>query len=182
MLYSSITSHHFHQILVSQSAFIFHEILSTALFSTSQTSEMHCSITTDRRIISQPRYMVVGRAVASVRPLVPGPPFEIGVPHLTFGSPVAAYIPYCISKMWPPLLVFGPSFWFLAPPAAKSWRPAWLLVDTESKIFVTITKTELKQQFLHILVKGTTSVCELLVSGPWEPPPAPPGRGGPSYF
>jgi len=37
-------------------------------------------------------------------------------PHFTFGPPVAAYIQYCIFKMWPPLLVFGPSFWFLAPP------------------------------------------------------------------
>ena len=36
-------------------------------------------------------------------------------PHFTFGPPAAAYIQYCIFKMWPPLLVFGPSFWFLAP-------------------------------------------------------------------
>ena len=28
--------------------------------------------------------------------------------------------------MCPPLLVFGPSFSFLAPPAAISWRRAWL--------------------------------------------------------
>ena len=27
-----------------------------------------------------------------------------------------------------PLLVFGPSFWFSAPPAAKSWRRACLHV------------------------------------------------------
>jgi len=45
----------------------------------------------------------------------PAPPFEIGAPHFTFGPPVATYIQYCILKMWPPLLVFGPSFWFLAP-------------------------------------------------------------------
>jgi len=51
--------------------------------------------------------------------------FEIGAPHFMFGPPVAAYIQHCILKMWPPLLVFGPSFWFLAPPAAKSWRRAW---------------------------------------------------------
>jgi len=61
MLYSSITSYHFQEILVSQSAIICHKILSTAIFSTSQTSKMHCSTTTDCRIISQPRYMVVGR-------------------------------------------------------------------------------------------------------------------------
>jgi len=61
MLYSSITSYNFQQILVSHSAIICHEILSTALFSTSQTSKMPCSATADRRIISQPRYMVVGR-------------------------------------------------------------------------------------------------------------------------
>jgi len=42
------------------------------------------------------------------RPVVPGPPFEIGASHFTFGSPVAAYIQYCILKMCPP-------FWFLAP-------------------------------------------------------------------
>ena len=54
----------------------------------------------------------------------PAPPFEIGASHFTFGPLVAAYIQYCIFKMWPP-------FWFLAPlsgfcpPAAKSWRRAW---------------------------------------------------------
>jgi len=58
---SSITSYHFQQILVSQSDINCHEILSSALFSTSQTSKMHCSTTTDRRIVSQPRYMVVDR-------------------------------------------------------------------------------------------------------------------------
>ena len=41
MLYSSITSYHFQQILMPQSAIICHEILSTALFSTSQTSKIH---------------------------------------------------------------------------------------------------------------------------------------------
>jgi len=54
----------------------------------------------------------------------PVPPFEIGAPHFMFGPPVAAYIQYCILKMWPPLLVFGPSFSFLAPPAGTSWRRA----------------------------------------------------------
>jgi len=39
MLHNSITSSHFQQILVPQSAIICHEILSTALFSTSQTSK-----------------------------------------------------------------------------------------------------------------------------------------------
>ena len=48
--------------------------------------------------------------------VVPGPPHLKSVPpNFTFGPPVAAYIQYCIFKMWPPLLVFGPSFWFLAP-------------------------------------------------------------------
>jgi len=45
----------------------------------------------------------------------PAHPFEICAPHFTFGPLVAAYIQYSILKMWPPLLVFGPSFWFLAP-------------------------------------------------------------------
>jgi len=45
------------------------------------------------------------RAVASGGPVVPGPPFEIGAPHFTFGPPVAAYIQYCILKMCPPMLL-----------------------------------------------------------------------------
>ena len=58
-------------------------------------------------------------------PVVPGPPHLKSVPpHVTFGPPVAAYIQYCILKIWPPLLVFGHSC-FLAPPAATSWRRAW---------------------------------------------------------
>jgi len=64
-----------------------------------------------------------GRSPAG-RPVVPGPPFEICAPHFTFGPLVAAYIQYNIFKMWPPLLVFGPSFWFLAPFAAIFWRRA----------------------------------------------------------
>jgi len=47
-------------------------------------------------------------------PVVPGPLFEIGAPHITFGPPVATYIQYCILKMWP-------LFWILAP------RPPLLL-------------------------------------------------------
>ena len=54
MLYRSITCYYFQQILVSQSAIICHEILSTALFSASQTSKMHCSTITDSRIVLQP--------------------------------------------------------------------------------------------------------------------------------
>ena len=46
--------------------------------------------------------------------VVPGPPLKIGAPHFTFGPPVATYIQYCIFKMWPPLLFFGPSG-FLPP-------------------------------------------------------------------
>jgi len=47
--------------------------------------------------------------------VVPAPQFEIGAPHFMFGPLVATYIQYCIFKMWPPLLVFGLSFWFLDP-------------------------------------------------------------------
>ena len=38
---------------------------------------------------------------------------------------VAAYIQYSTLKMWSPLQVFGPSYWF-GPPAAKSWQRACL--------------------------------------------------------
>ena len=47
--------------------------------------------------------------------VVPGPPFEIGSPHFSFGPPLTAYIQYYILKIWPPLLAFGPSFCYLAP-------------------------------------------------------------------
>jgi len=53
----------------------------------------------------------------------PAPPFEIGAPHLTFGPPVAAYIQYCIFKIWPPFW-FWPLFLVFGPPATKSWRRA----------------------------------------------------------
>ena len=36
-------------------------------------------------------------------------------PHFTFGPLVAGYVQYSILKMWPPLLGFCPSYWFLAP-------------------------------------------------------------------
>ena len=45
----------------------------------------------------------------------PAPHLKSVLHHFRFGPPVAAYIQYCILKMWPPLLFFGPSFWFLAP-------------------------------------------------------------------
>ena len=65
------------------------------------------------------------RAVASGGVVVSGSAhLKLVSPHFTFGPPVAAYIQYCILKMWSPLLTFGPSFWFLASPAAKSWRRA----------------------------------------------------------
>ena len=56
------------------------------------------------------------RAVAIGGASGPRPPHLKSVtPPFTFGTPVATYIQYCIFKMCPP-------FWFLAPPAAKSWR------------------------------------------------------------
>jgi len=57
------------------------------------------------------------RAVASGGASGALPPFEIGAPHLTFDPPVAAYIQYCILKMWPP-------FWFLAP-LFGFWPPCY---------------------------------------------------------
>jgi len=65
------------------------------------------------------------RAVASGGASGARPPHMKSVlPHFTFGPLIAAYIQYSILKMWPTLLVFGPSFWFLATPAAKLWRQA----------------------------------------------------------
>jgi len=66
-----------------------------------------------------PKYRVVarGRGSGAWHPHLKSVP-----PYFTFDSPVAAfaaYIQYCISKMRPLHLVFG-------PPAAKSWRRACL--------------------------------------------------------
>jgi len=54
-------------------------------------------------------------------------------PHFTFGPLVAAYIQYCILKMWSPLLVLAPPSGFWPPlllnpgdgpaPTAVVWRP-----------------------------------------------------------
>jgi len=52
--------------------------------------------------------------------VVPDPPFEIGSPPFYVWPLFDVYIQCCILKMCPP------SFWFLAPPAAKSWRRAYL--------------------------------------------------------
>ena len=54
----------------------------------------------------------------------PAPHLKSVPPHFAFGPPVVTYIQYCILKR-------GPPFWFLAPPAAKSWRRAW--AGTESQ-------------------------------------------------
>jgi len=67
------------------------------------------------------------RAVASGGPCVPEP-------HIWNRClPISRLVPGCyIHPMLyfenvAPLLVFGPSFWFLPPPAGKSWRRAWLM-------------------------------------------------------
>ena len=43
----------------------------------------------------------------SRRQWCPAPYLKSVPPHFTFGPPVAAYIQYCISKIWPHLLFFG---------------------------------------------------------------------------
>ena len=53
--------------------------------------------------------------IASGGPVMPGPLFEICEPPFHVWSLVAPYIQNRILKMWGPLLVFGPSTWFLAP-------------------------------------------------------------------
>ena len=58
-------------------------------------------------------------------------------PYFTFGPLVAPYIQYSVLKMWPPLLVFGPSIWFLTNSAAKSWRRTWLHSSQSMIIRVT---------------------------------------------
>ena len=67
-------------------------------------------------------------------PVVPGPPFEICAPHFTF-DPWLLHTSNTVFQKCGPLLGFGPSLWFLASPAAKSWRRAWfphLFVNTTS--------------------------------------------------
>ena len=103
-------------------------------------------------------------------PVVPRPSFEIGAPHFTFGPPVAAYIQYCISKMWPPLLVFGPSSFL-----ATSWRRAWTPGGAKSFLrggnFFKLCPIALKY-VQHIFPGGGgKKFCR------GGKPPAPPGYG-----
>jgi len=46
----------------------------------------------------------------------PPPLFEIGAPSFHVWPPSCYIHPILYFKNVPPLLVFGPSFWFLAPP------------------------------------------------------------------
>jgi len=48
-------------------------------------------------------------------PVVPGPPFEIGVLPFHVWPPGWCIHPIQYFKNVPPFLVFGPSYWFLAP-------------------------------------------------------------------
>jgi len=89
MLYTNITSYHLKQILVSQSAIVCHEILSTAFFSRHRT-QTKCTT-------------------------VPLQIVELSHSHTT-----------------------------------------WLLVDNKSKIPLLNNQNK---QLLHILAKGSTSVC-----------------------
>jgi len=76
------------------------------------------------------------RVVASGGASGARPPSWNRCPPFHVWPSVSAYIQYCILKMLPPLLVFGHSFWFLAPPAAKSWRRAcfeWALFKLKRK-------------------------------------------------
>ena len=58
----------------------------------------------------------------------PGPPFGIGAPPFYVWPTGCCIHPILYFKNVPPLLFFGPSCWFLAPPAAKFWRRACLSV------------------------------------------------------
>ena len=79
-------------------------------------------------------------------------------PHFTFGPLVAAYTQYSILKMWPPLLVFGPSFWFLALLAAKSWRracPTQLVHDSrDAKSELGVNGRRKRTRAPHIVLSG----------------------------
>jgi len=55
----------------------------------------------------------------------PAPPFEIGAPPFHVWPTGCCIHPILYIKNVAPLLVYGLSFWFLVPPAAKSWRRAW---------------------------------------------------------
>ena len=45
----------------------------------------------------------------------PSPHLKSVPTHFAFGPPVAAYIQYCIIKIWPPFLVLAPLFVFCPP-------------------------------------------------------------------
>jgi len=65
--------------------------------------------------------------------VVPGRPFEIGAPPISRLDPQLLHISNTVFQKCGPLSGFWPSFWFLAPPAAKSWRRACRdVVETET--------------------------------------------------
>jgi len=81
--------------------------------------------------ILKARWLLPVKAVASGGPVVPGPHMKSVPHHFTFGTPVAAYIQYCILKMWPPFLVLAPpsGFW---PPCCQILAKGLLPVFAES--------------------------------------------------
>ena len=93
-------------------------------------------------------YVQPDRASSAGKAVVPGPPiWNQCPPYFTFGPPVAAYIQYCILKMWPPSvflplhLVFGrpccyilatglqPEMKFRSPPGQFHHKPPLIVAS-----------------------------------------------------
>ena len=82
-----------------------------------------------------------GMVNATALMLQPGPSPASGVrpPHLRSVPPISRLAPWFLHTSntvfckCTPLLVFGPSLCFLALPAAKSWRRAWLQLESFAK-------------------------------------------------
>jgi len=62
----------------------------------------------------------------------PVPHLKSVLPTFTFGPPVAAYIQYCILKMWPP-------FWFMSPPSG--FWPSLLLKPGDGPVFISFDES-----------------------------------------
>ena len=95
---------------------------------------------------------LASRAVARGRPVVPAPHLKSVPLHFTFGSPVAAYIQYCILKLWPPsgfwplFLAFGPPL-LLNPGDGPAGGPQ-KLINFILKLYLYLPKENKEENYV----------------------------------
>ena len=95
-------------------------------------------------------------------PVVPGLPIWNRCPPFQVWPTGFCIHPILYIKNVPPLLVYGPSFWFLAPPAAKYWRLACVLYVLQLAKS-PIRGTNFSWTLLNVKATRYTTVCELRI-------------------